>query len=48
LQKELNRGGERRYTKLSMGEKVRLQFDSIVLGTKKTVLRATEMSKKAK
>lgn len=48
LQKELNRGGERRYTKLSMGEKVRLQFDSMVLGTKKTVLKATELSKKAK
>jgi serine/threonine protein kinase len=30
LQKELSREGERRYTKLSVGEKVRLQFDTMV------------------
>ena len=48
LQKELNRGGERRYTKLSVGEKVRLQFDTMVAGTKKTVLKATDMSRKQK
>ena len=29
LQKELNRDGELRYTKLTVGEKVRLQFDSM-------------------
>jgi hypothetical protein len=28
LQKELSREGERRYTKLSVAEKVRLQFDT--------------------
>lgn len=37
LQQELNREGERRYTKLSVGEKVRLQFDSMVSDSKKTV-----------
>ncbi len=30
LQKELSREGERRYTKLSVGEKIRLQFDTLV------------------
>ena len=29
LQKELSREGERRYTKLSVGEKVRLSIDNI-------------------
>jgi hypothetical protein len=29
LQKELSREGERRYTKLTVGEKVRLSFDNI-------------------
>ena len=37
LQKELSREGERRYTKLSVGEKVRLQFDTLVTNTKKSV-----------
>ncbi len=37
LQKELSREGERRYTKLSVAEKVRMQFDNIVADTKKTV-----------
>ena len=37
LQKEMSREGERRYTKLSVGEKVRLQFDTIVADTKKSV-----------
>ena len=46
LQKELNRGGERRYTKLSVGEKVRLQFDTMVAGTKRTVLMVTDIGKK--
>ena len=37
LQKELSREGERRYTKLSVGEKMRLQFDNMVSDTKKYV-----------
>jgi hypothetical protein len=41
LQKELSREGERRYTKLSVGEKMRLQFDNMVSDTKKNVRRAT-------
>ena len=32
--------GERRYTKLTVGEKMRLQFDSMVSDTKKNVKRA--------
>jgi serine/threonine protein kinase len=35
LQKELNREGERRYTKLTVSEKVRRQFDSMVSESKK-------------
>jgi len=38
LQKELSREGERRYTKLSVSEKVRMQFDTIVSDAKKSVL----------
>ncbi len=41
LQKELGREGERRYTKLSVSEKVRLQFDTIVTDTKKVAQRGT-------
>ncbi|HRA15171.1 MAG TPA: serine/threonine protein kinase, partial [Giesbergeria sp.] len=37
LQKELSREGERRYTKLSVGEKMRLQLDTLVSDTKKNV-----------
>ena len=37
LQKELSREGERRYTKLSVGEKMRLQFDNMVSDTKKNM-----------
>jgi serine/threonine protein kinase len=37
LQKELSREGERKYTKLSVTEKVRMQFDSMVTETKKTI-----------
>src|ERR1700757_4362035 len=37
LQKELSREGERRYTKLTVGEKVRLQFDNMVSDTKKSM-----------
>jgi hypothetical protein len=40
LQKELSREGERRYTKLSVGEKMRLQFDNMVSDTKKTMKRS--------
>ncbi len=36
LQKELNRATERRYTNLSVGDKVRLQFENIVSGGKNT------------
>jgi serine/threonine protein kinase len=46
LQKELNREGARRYTKLSVGEKVRLQFDTMMSDTKKSVQKATGMGKK--
>ncbi|MFZ4478645.1 MAG: serine/threonine protein kinase [Rhodoferax sp.] len=48
LQKELGREGERRYTKLSVGEKVRLQFDTMVADTKKNVLKATALSGRPK
>jgi serine/threonine protein kinase len=34
LQKELSREGERKYTKLSMSEKVRMQFDNLVADKK--------------
>jgi eukaryotic-like serine/threonine-protein kinase len=37
LQKELSREGERRYTRLSVAEKVRMQFDNMVADTKKPV-----------
>jgi serine/threonine protein kinase len=36
LQKELSREGERKYTKLSVTEKVRMQFDTMVSDTKKS------------
>ncbi len=36
LQKELSREGERRYTKLSVAEKMRLQLDTLVSDTRKT------------
>jgi serine/threonine protein kinase len=48
LQKELRREGERRYTTLSVGEKVRLQFDSLVKGTKKTMQSMTVVGSKQK
>jgi serine/threonine protein kinase len=41
LQKELTREGERRYTKLSVAEKMRLQFDTMVADTKKNVKNVT-------
>lgn len=40
LQKELSREGERRYTKLTVTEKVRMQFDTMVADTKKSVQAA--------
>lgn len=48
LQKELSRAGERRYTKLSVTEKVRLQFDTMVSDTKKSVQKATRFGAKIK
>ncbi len=45
LQKELSREGERQSTKLSVGEKVRLQFDNMVNDTKKNLKRATRFGK---
>ena len=48
LQKELSREGERRYTKLSVGEKVRLQFDTIVTDAKKNVKNVSGFGGKAK
>jgi len=42
LQKELNNPGERRYTRLSVGDKVRLQIGSVVSGSQKSGLKATE------
>jgi hypothetical protein len=36
LQKELSREGERKYTKLSVSEKVRMQFDTMVGENKKS------------
>lgn len=48
LQKELNRPGARHYTKLSVGEKVRLQFDTIVTDTKKTIHKTAELGKQFK
>ena len=35
LQKELSREGERRYTKLSVTEKMRMQLDSLITDNKK-------------
>jgi serine/threonine protein kinase len=45
LQKELSQENERRYTKLSIGEKMRLQFDNVVTDTKKAVNKATGFGK---
>ena len=45
LQKELSREGERKYTKLSVTEKVRMQFDTMVADTKKTVQGAAPGTK---
>ena len=48
LQKQLNRVGDRRYTRLSVGEKVRMQLDTMVSGTKKSVLKSTNIGTKLK
>ena len=48
LQKELSREGERQYTKLSVGEKVRLQFDNMLSDTKKNIQRATRFGMRNK
>jgi serine/threonine protein kinase len=48
LQKEMNREGERRYTRLSVGEKVRLQFDTMVTDTKKNVQKMTGVGTRPK
>ena len=45
LQKELSQESERRYTRLSVGEKVRLQFENVVTDTKKAVGKATGFGK---
>jgi serine/threonine protein kinase len=48
LQKELSREGERRYTKLSVAEKMRMQIDTIVTDTKKNVKSVTNFGTKEK
>jgi serine/threonine protein kinase len=48
LQKELSREGERRYTKLSVGEKVRMQLDTMVSDTKRNVLAVSNIGVKPK
>jgi serine/threonine protein kinase len=45
LQKELNKPEELRYTKLSLGDKMRLQLDNVVNETKKVALRVTQFGK---
>ena len=44
LQKELSREGERRYTKLSVTEEVRLGLDNVLTDTKKNIKRATHFA----
>jgi serine/threonine protein kinase len=48
LQKELSREGERRYTKLSVTEKVRMQFENMVTDVKKPGQPATNAAVKPK
>ncbi len=45
LQKELSREGERKYTKLSVAEKMRLQFDAMVNDTRKSVRKVAGKTK---
>ena len=44
LQKELSREGERRYTKLTVAEKMRLQLDTLVADTKKSVQKVGDVA----
>lgn len=44
LQKELAREGERQYTRLSVTEKVRLQLDTLVSDTRRSILKAGDSS----
>jgi serine/threonine protein kinase len=44
LQKELNREVDRQYTKLSLGERVRMQFENLVSETKRAKLQADSTS----
>jgi serine/threonine protein kinase len=44
LQKELNREIDRQYTKLSLGERVRMQFENLVSETKRAKLQADSTS----
>ncbi|MDR2128513.1 MAG: serine/threonine protein kinase [Burkholderiaceae bacterium] len=48
LQKELSREGERQYTKLTMTEKMRLQFDDMLTDTKNGLKRATQLATRHK
>ena len=48
LQKELSREGERKYTRLSVTEKVRMQFDNIVADPKKSVQAPSNLGVKPK
>ena len=48
LQKELSREGERQYTQLSVGDRVRLQFDNVLNDTKKNLQRATRLGTRLK
>jgi len=48
LQKELSREGERRYTRLSVGEKVRLQFDNMVADSKRGTRRPSAAGAKTR
>jgi hypothetical protein len=47
LQKVLSREGERRYTRLSMSEKIRLQIDTFVSDTRKPAGKAASQVGKA-
>jgi eukaryotic-like serine/threonine-protein kinase len=44
LQKELSREGERRYTRLSLGEKVRMQIDSLVGDVRRSGARSSQIT----
>ena len=46
LQKELGQEGERRYTRLSVAERMRLQIDSLVSDGRKKGDAATDMGAK--